>query len=91
MTGADKWAYMYIEEVVEQGQVYKVTKLVSGKYSLATDKPIVDKQGRLLTMETEQQTRWAEHFNKVLNRPPSTIEPEVQDPDTDLGVTTAPP
>ena len=38
MTGADKQAYMYIKEVpiVEQGQRNKVTKLVSGKYSIAT-------------------------------------------------------
>jgi len=28
----------------EQGQVYKITKIVSGKYRGATDAPIVDKQ-----------------------------------------------
>ena len=53
--------------------------------------PIVDKQGRLLTTEAEQEARWAEHFSEGLNRPPPTIEAEVQDPDTDLDVSTAPP
>jgi len=75
----------------EQGQVYKVTKLVNGKYRGATDAPIVNKQGRLLTTEAEQEERWVEHFSKVLNRPPPTIEAEVQEPNTDLDISTAPP
>ena len=101
MTRADKRAYMedlasQAEEAAnrgEQGQVYKITKLVSGKYHGATNTLIVDKQGlpKLLTMEAEQEARWAEHFSKVLNRPTPTIEAEVQDPDTDLDVNTAPP
>ena len=85
MIRADKWAHMedlasQAEEATnreEQGQVYKITNLVSSKYHGATDVPIMDKQGRLLTMEAEQEVRWAEHFSKVLNRPPPTIEPEV--------------
>ena len=32
----------------EQRQVYKITKLIGGKYRMATDMPIVDKQGRLV-------------------------------------------
>ena len=99
MTRADKRAYMegltsQAEEAAnrgEQGQVHKITKLVSGKYRGATDTPIVDKQGRLLTTEAEKEARWAENFSEVLNRPPPTIEAEVQDLDTDLDVSTAPP
>ena len=75
----------------EQGQVYKITKLVSGKYRGATDTPIVDKHGRLLTTEAEQEAKCVEHFSEVLNRAPPTIEAVVQDPDTDLDVSTAPP
>ena len=41
----------------EKAQVYKVTKLDSGKYRGANDIPIVDKHGRLLTTEAEQATR----------------------------------
>ena len=99
MTRADKRAYMedlagQAEKAAnrgEQGQVYKITKLVSGKYRAATNTPIADKQGRLLTMEAEKEARWTEHFSEVLNRPPPTIEAEVQDRDTDLDISTAPP
>ena len=39
-------------------------------------------------MEAEQQARWTERFSEVLNRPPSTIEAEEQDPGTGLDVST---
>ena len=42
-------------------------------------------------MEAKQDARWAEHFTEVRDRPPTTTEAEVQDPDTDLDVSTAPP
>ena len=82
MTRADKRAYIedlasQAEEAAnrgEQGEVYKITKLVSGKYRGATDTPIVDKRGRLLTTEAEKEARWAEHFSEVLNRTPTTTE-----------------
>ena len=52
--------------------------------------PLVNKQGRLLATEAEQKARWVVHFSEVQNRQPPTIEAEVQDPDTDLNVSTAP-
>ena len=99
MTRADKRAHMedlasQAEEAAsrgKQGQVCKIAKLVSGKYRGATDTPIVDKQGRLLTTVAEQEARWAEHFSEILNRPPPTIDAEIQDPDIDLDVNTASP
>ena len=51
----------------------------------------MDKRERLLTTEAEQGAKWAEHFSEILNRPPTTIEAKVQDPDTDLDVSTATP
>ena len=99
MTRADKQAYIedlarQAEEAAnrgEQGQVYKITKLVSGRYRRAMDTPIVDRQGRLLTTEAEKEARWVGHFSEVLNRPPPTTEVEVQCLNTDLDVSTAPP
>ena len=99
MTRADKKAYIedlasQVEEAAhrgEQGQVYKITKLVSGRYRRATEIQFVDRQGRLLTTEAEKEARWVEHFSEVLNKPPTTTEVEVQYPDTDLDVSTAPP
>ena len=75
MKRADKQAHMehvasQVEEAAnrrKQGQMFKITKLISGKYCGANDMPIVDKQGRLLTTKTEQEERWAEHFSEVLN------------------------
>ena len=52
--------------------------------------PIAKKQRGLLTTEAEQEARWAEKFSKFLNRPSPTIEAEVQNPDTDQDVSTAP-
>ena len=75
----------------EQGRVYKIAKLVSGKYRGSTDAPMADKQGRLLTTDAEQEARWAEHFSEVLNRLPPTVTADVQDPAKDLDVNTAPP
>ena len=99
MIRADKRAYMeslasQAEEAAsrgQQGKVYKITKLFSGNYRGTTDSPIVDKQGRLLTTEAEQEARWAEHFSEVLNRPPAPTEADVQDPEADLDLNTAPP
>jgi hypothetical protein len=53
----------------EQGNVYKITKRVCGKYKRNTRGPIKDKLGTLLTSAKQQEERWAEHFREVLNRP----------------------
>ncbi|RUS86850.1 hypothetical protein EGW08_005387 [Elysia chlorotica] len=84
-TRADKRAFIddlasQAEEAAgrgEQGKVYKITKIVAGKYSRTSNTPITDKQGRLLTTESEQEARWTEHFREVLNRPPSTAEADI--------------
>jgi len=68
-----------------------ITKLVSGRYRGTMGTLIVHKQGGLLTSKAEKEARWAEHFSEVLNRPPPTTEAEVQHPDNDLDVTSAPP
>lgn len=70
----------------EQGKVYKITKIVCGRY-----RRITDKQGQIISSEAEIKARWAEHFSEVLNRPPPTVELEIQEPETDLDVDTAPP
>ena len=75
MTTADKKAYIedlasQAEEAAhrgEQGEVYQITKLVSGRYHRTTDTPIVDRQRRLLTTEAEKEVKWVEHFSEVLN------------------------
>lgn len=75
----------------EQGKVYKITKLVCGKYGGRKVAPVKDLQGRLLTTERDQEARWEEHFKDVLNRPPPIVEADIQEAETDLDVNTDPP
>ncbi|KAL9971331.1 hypothetical protein ACROYT_G023842 [Oculina patagonica] len=99
MARADKRAY--IDELAsqaenaanrgQQGKVYKITKLVCGKYGGRKLAPVKDVQGRLLTTERDQEVRWAEHFKDVLNRPPPTVEADIQEAETDLDVNIDPP
>ena len=63
---------------VEQGQANRSPSTEGHQHA--------DKQGRLFTIEAEKEAKWAEHVSEGLNRPPSIIEAEVQDPDTDLDV-----
>ena len=42
----------------EQSNVYKITKLICGKYSGNRNVPIRDKRGQLLTSEKDQEARW---------------------------------
>ena len=52
----------------------------------------MDKQGRLITTEAEQDARGTEHFSEVLNRPPpAPTEADIQEAETDLDVNTNPP
>ncbi len=91
MASADKPTY--IDELAsqaenganrrEQGGVYKITKLVWGKYGGRKVAPVKDVQVRLLTTERDQEARWAEHFKDVLNRPPPTVEADIQEAQND--------
>jgi len=71
--------------------VYKITKLICGKYSGSRNAPIRDKQGQLLTSEKDQEARWVEHFKEVLNRPAPEVEPDIPEAEEDLSVDTGPP
>lgn len=92
---ADKRRYMenlasQAEEAAarnEQGTVYKITKIISGKCH-TTNMLVKDKNGTLLTSEREQEMRWMEHFKEVLNRPPPTVVPNIQEATIDLDVNT---
>ena len=96
---ADKRAYMeelgnQAEEAAskgDQGKLYKITKVISGKFRNTTDSPIEDKNGKLLTTEEEIEARWAEHFSEILNRPPPTVQADIQNMEVDLDINTDPP
>jgi len=70
----------------EQRNVYKVTKLICGKYNDSRNAPIRYKQGPLLTTEKDQEARWVEHFKEVLNRPAPEEELHIPVAEEDLSV-----
>ncbi|KAJ8375904.1 hypothetical protein SKAU_G00064840 [Synaphobranchus kaupii] len=59
------------ETAASQGkmkELYDITKTLSGKHA-SPEKPVKDKNGRILTTSEDQMKRWAEHFRELLNRP----------------------
>ena len=48
--------------------VYSTTKKICNQHTRKMD-TVKDKNGRLLSSESEVQQRWSEHFSEVLNRP----------------------
>ena len=95
---ADKKKYLddlaqEAEEAAERGnlrEVYSITKRLAGKFQ-SGDKPIKDKQGKLLTSQEEQKNRWKEHFQELLNRPPPENPPEIEPASEDLEINLEPP
>ncbi|XP_035829459.1 uncharacterized protein LOC101855698 [Aplysia californica] len=75
----------------EQGNVYKITRIICGKYHGGMSGPIKDKAGKLLTIEKEQEARWTEHFREVLNQPPPEDTPDIQEPTLGLDISSDPP
>lgn len=73
----------------EQGKVYKVTKVVFGKFCGLTDALVGDKEGGLPISE-EIDAHWAEHFGEVLDRLLPTAEVDNKEAEHDLQVNTAP-
>ena len=67
----------------EQGRVYKVTKVVFGKFCGLTDALVGDKEGGLPISE-EIDAHWAEHFGEVLDRLLPTAEVDNKEAGHDL-------
>ena len=53
----------------EQGTLFRITKKISGKFENNSGL-IRDKDGNILTKDSDKQKRWKEHFEEVLNREP---------------------
>ena len=48
----------------------RALKNLSGDYGKGGERTAKDKNGKTLSNPEEQKTRWAAHFNEILNRPP---------------------
>ena len=77
----------YVEQLAEEAEracnkgdiksLYNITRQLSGGTS-NTNTLVRDKNGKALTKPEEQLTRWQEHFQEVLNRPPPTNPPSIE-------------
>ena len=68
------------EEAAGKGDLktlYATTRLLSGRYS-NPNRPVRDKEGKMLTNIEDQLARWKEHFQEVLNRPPPDERPQLE-------------
>ncbi|KAL9956572.1 hypothetical protein ACROYT_G038065 [Oculina patagonica] len=74
----------------EQVTVYRITKQICGGQRRGKA-PICSKQGVLLTTEKEQEERWAEHFQEVLNKEVPEKPAAAQDAEEDLDISIEPP
>ena len=57
-------------------QLYDKTKKLAGKFG-RTERPVKDKNGSVLMGADEQRSRWAEHFEELLNRPAPANTPDI--------------
>ncbi|VDP34339.1 unnamed protein product [Schistosoma mattheei] len=71
--------------------MYDTTKKLYGNRH-KPERPVKNKEGKVITNIKEQQNRWVEHFKELLNRPaplnPPNIEAAPTDLATDVGSTT---
>ena len=73
----------------QQGIVYKIPKLICGKYQVYTNSITKDKQGFLPTTKGEQEERWTERFREILNRPPPEENADIPEAADDLDINLA--
>ncbi|VDP08175.1 unnamed protein product [Schistosoma margrebowiei] len=82
--GVDK--KKYVEEQARLGNVkllYDTTKKLAGKYSKPV-RLVKDKEGRPITDIEQQQSRWVEYFEELLNSPAPMNPPDIKAAHTDL-------
>lgn len=71
-------------------RLYEITRTLSGK-NANPSKPVKDKNGKTITSDAEQRSRWVEHFKEVLNRPPPLTVYDIPPATEQLNVNTNPP
>ena len=74
----------------EQGTVFRINKQIC-RWSHSSNAVIRDKQGHTLTSDKEQERRWAEHLEEVLNRNNPSDLPHTQEAHKDLDINVEPP
>jgi hypothetical protein len=90
----------YVEELAEQAEteaasrnmkeLFDTTKEIAGR-SKPMERPVKDKDGKVLMERKKQLNRWAEHLEELLNRPKPDNTPDILPADTDLPINCKPP
>ena len=85
---------VFVEELANEAEtaaaegdlntVYNIIKQLSGQVNFC-NKPVRDKQVKLLTTEREQVARWVQHFEEVFNQPEPN-KPADPDPSDDIDI-----
>ena len=70
--------------------LYQTAKLLSGKGN-STSAPVKDLEGNTIFDKEEQNRRWMEHFQTLLNRPPPENPPDILPARRDLPISCDPP
>ncbi|KAK3740237.1 hypothetical protein RRG08_054258 [Elysia crispata] len=70
--------------------LYETTKVLAGKRK-NTEMPVKDAEGNTIFSQELQMTRWVEHFESLLNRPPPIEPPEILPARNDLDINCEPP
>ncbi|VDP09466.1 unnamed protein product [Schistosoma margrebowiei] len=71
-------------------QLHDTTKKLAGKYG-KPERPVKDKEGKPITEIQQQQKRWVECFEELLNRPAPMNSPDIEAANTDLPIDVNPP
>ena len=72
------------EKVASKGDfktLYATIRILSGRH-FNLNRPVRNKEGRLLVIVEDQLTRWKEHFQEVLNRTASEQKPQLNPGDS---------
>ena len=89
----DKEAFTNAEKAAQGGHMrtlYETTKVLAGKRK-NTEMPVKDAEGNTIFSQELQMTRWVEHFESLLNRPPPIEPPEILPARNDLDINCEPP
>ncbi|VDO87740.1 unnamed protein product, partial [Schistosoma curassoni] len=71
-------------------ELYDITNKLSGNRR-KPERPVKSKEGKVITKIEEQQNRWVEHFNELLNRPAQLNPPNIEAAPTDLPINVGSP
>ncbi|VDO90439.1 unnamed protein product [Schistosoma margrebowiei] len=90
---ADKQKYVEelattAEKAAREGnmkQLHDATKKLAGKYS-KPERPVKDNNGKQITEIQQQEYRWVEYFEELLNRPAPKNPPDIEAAYTDLPI-----